>query len=58
MYYEKVHKMLSMEDIIFSSNEEFKKLAAEAYRIYEQEEEESSKQMAQKQETECDDFPF
>ena len=54
--------MLTMDDIIFSSDEEFKKLAAEAYRIYEQEEEDCRKRMeqnqAQKQDSGEDDFPF
>ena len=60
--YEKVHEMITMEDIIFSSDEEFKKLAAEANRIYEQIEEEYRQRMeqnqTQKQDSECDDFPF
>ena len=62
MYYAKVHQMLTLEDILFSSDEEFKKSAAEAYRIHEQIEEEQRQRMAQKQpqkqDSEEDDLPF
>ncbi len=62
MYYAKVHEMLTMEDIIFSSDEEFKKFATEAYRIHEQVEEEQRQRMeqnqVQKQDSGEDDFPF
>lgn len=58
MYATSTHKMLTSEAILFSSDEEFKRLASEANRLYEQEEEEFRQRMAQKQNTECDDFPF
>lgn len=62
MYATSTHKMLTSEAILFSSDEEFKRLASEANRLYEQEEEEfrqrMSQRQAQKQDTGCDDFPF
>lgn len=62
MYATSTHKMLTSEVILFSSDEEFKRLASEANRLYEQEEEEFRQRMvqrqAQKQNMECDDFPF
>lgn len=62
MYATSTHKMLTSEAILFSSDEEFKRLASEANRLYEQEEEEFRQRMAQrqaqKQDSESDDFPF
>ena len=62
MYATSTHKMLTSEAILFSSDEEFKRLASEANRLYEQEEEGFRQQMtqrqAQKQDMGCDDFPF
>ncbi|MBP5326616.1 MAG: hypothetical protein J6Y98_01720 [Bacteroidales bacterium] len=62
LYSAACNNLLTTETILFSSDEKFKKLSAEAYRIYEQEEEEYRKRTAQKQtpkqDSENDDFPF
>ena len=62
LYSKGCNDLLTTETILFSSDEEFKKLATEVNKIYEQEEEEYSKRMAktqdQTQDAEGDDFPF
>ena len=62
LYSQECNDLLTTETILFSSDEEFKRLAAEAYRIHEQEEKECRKRMeqdqAQKQDSEEDDLPF
>lgn len=62
LYSKGCNNLLTTEIILFSSDEEFKKLAAEAYRIHELEEEECRKRMeqnqSQKQDSKEDDLPF